>query len=185
MSIPDMNLRYTYSDYYSWDDGERWELIDGIPYAMSPAPTPSHQSICINLIIQIGDYLKGKPCKLFAAPFDVRLNAHREDNTVVQPDLAVICDHSKINDKGCIGAPDFIIEILSPSTAGHDRVVKLQQYLKAGVREYWIVDPDTKIVQIFILEGDRYFTTAYADTDIAPVSVLPGCEIILEDVFDI
>lgn len=175
--------KYTYADYCTWDDSERWELIEGMPYAMSPAPTPQHQGISGELFGQLRDYLKGKPCKLFAAPFDVRLNADDEDDTVVQPDLVVICDRSKIDDKGCKGAPDIVIEILSPSTARKDRMVKFQQYLKAGVREYWIVDPDTKTVQACILSNGFYITTMYADTDIAPVKVLEGCQINLADVF--
>ena len=183
MQVPQKNTRYTYNEYCAWDESERWELIDGVPYAMSPAPTPTHQGISVRLTVQLGNFLKGKQCKLFTAPFDVRLNADGDDNTVVQPDLVVIYDHSKIDDNGCVGAPDLIIEILSPSTARHDRMVKLQQYRQAGVREYWIVDPETKTVQVCILDGGRYFTTVYADTDNAPVSVLPGCEIDLSDVF--
>ena len=185
MPLPQNNIRYTYADYLSWDDGERWELIDGIPYAMSPAPTPIHQEISVNLTLQIGAFLKNKPCRLYTAPFDVRLNADEKDDTVLQPDLSVVCDPSKINETGCIGAPDFVIEIISPSTARRDRMVKLKQYQQAGVREYWIVDPDTKTVQVCILEGARYFTSVYADTDIMPVTVLPGCEVVLADVFDV
>jgi len=182
MPIP-QNEHYTYSDYCTWDDSERWELIEGVPYSMSPAPSPAHQAISVELSGQLRDFLKGKSCKVFRAPFDVRLNAAAEDDTVVQPDLAVICDRSKIDDKGCQGAPDLIIEILSPSTARHDRMVKFQQYQQAGVLEYWIVDPDTQTVQVCILQDGLYFTHMYADTDTAPVSVLPGCKINLPDVF--
>ena len=173
--------RYTYADYCALDDGKRWELIEGVPYDMSPAPMPVHQRISVELTLQFGMFLKGKPCQLYTAPFDVRLNADDEDDTVVQPDLAVICDRSKIDNKGCKGAPDLIVEILSPSTARHDRMVKFELYRRAGVREYWIVDPETKLVQVCLLEDGRYFTSVYADT--AVVSVLPGCEIQLADVF--
>ena len=134
MPIPQKDMRLTYSDYLNWDGDERWELIDGFAYAMSPAPTPVHQEISVNLSFQISAFLRGKPykpckpCKLFTAPFDVRLNADGDDNTVLQPDLVVVCDPSKIDDKGCIGTPDLIIEIISPSTARRDRIVKLQQY---------------------------------------------------------
>jgi len=183
MPMPQQNERYTYADYCTWDDSERWELIEGIPYAMSPAPSQHHQEISGELHLQLATFLKGKPCKVFHAPFDVRLNVDDEDDTVVQPDLLVVCDHSKLDGKCCRGAPDLVIEILSPSTARHDRMVKMQQYQQAGVREYWIVDPDTKTVQVCILENGRYFVTAYADTDTAPVAVLPGCEINLSDVF--
>ena len=114
----------------------------------------------------------------------MRLNgAGSDDDTVVQPDLVVICDRSKIDDKGCNGAPDMVIEILSPSTARHDKLVKFQLYQNAGVREYWIVDPDTKTVQAHVLESGRYFTAAYGDADTAPVYVLDGCTINLTDVF--
>lgn len=183
MPMPQENQKYTYADYCTWDDSERWELIDGVPYAMSPSPSPKHQGISVDLTRQLSAFLKGKSCKLFTAPFDVRLNASNEDDTVVQPDLLVICDRSKIDEKGCNGAPDLVIEILSPSTARRDRMIKFQQYQRAGVREYWIIDPDTKTVQVCILESGRYFVTPYADTNTAPVSVLPGCEIKLQDVF--
>lgn len=183
MSLAQEDKGYTYADYCVWDDGERWELIEGVPYAMSPAPTPAHQGISGNIHNQLYNFLKDKPCKLFTAPFDVRLNADDDDNTVVQPDLVVICDRSKIDDKGCSGAPDMVIEILSPSTVRHDRIVKLELYRHAGVREYWIVDPDTKTAQVCTLENGRYFVKGYTDADTAPVSVLPGCEINLRDVF--
>lgn len=178
------NRHYTYADYCTWDDSEQWELIDGIPYAMSPAPSPRHQSISFELGRQLGNFLKGKPCKVFHAPLDVRLNADQEDDTVVQPDLVVICDRSKIDDKGCKGAPDLVMEILSPSTARHDRMVKFQKYQKAGVREYWLVDPDTNIVQAFTLKNGLYITRMYDDTEAAaPVEVLAGCTIDLREVF--
>ena len=136
MTIPQKDERYTYLDYYSWDDGERWELIDGVAYAMSPAPAPKHQTISRELLVQIANFLKGKPYEVFHAPFDVRLNADSDDDTVMQPDIFVVCDKSKIDDKGCNGAPDMIIEILSPSTAKRDIVLKFNAYLQAGVREY-------------------------------------------------
>ena len=183
MSLPQKKEYYTYADYCSWDDGKRWELIEGVPHAMSPAPTTKHQSVSSNLHGQFFNFLSGKPCKVFHAPFDVRLNAHDNDDTVVQPDLTVICDRSKLDDKGCKGAPDLVVEISSPSTARLDRVVKFNQYLKAGVTEYWIIDLDAKTLQVCILENGRYFTTVYADTDTALVKVLNGCIINLAEVF--
>ena len=176
--------RYTYADYCKWDDDERWELIDGVPYAMSPAPRPRHQGIIGEVHRQLATFLKGKPCKVFVAPFDVRLSAEDDDDTVVQPDILVICDRAKIDDKGCNGAPDLIIEVLSPSSAGRDKWVKFNAYRRAGVREYWIVDPDSGTVAVHILEGEKYVTSAYGDTDTVPVEVLPGCEILLGDVFE-
>ncbi|MDR0311390.1 MAG: Uma2 family endonuclease, partial [Acidobacteriota bacterium] len=97
MTLPQENQRYTYADYYTWDDGERWELIEGEPYLMSPAPRQVHQEILRELLLQLATFLKGKPCKLFTAPFDVRLNADTYDDTVVQPDLLVVCDRSKLD----------------------------------------------------------------------------------------
>ena len=174
---------YTYDDYRKWEDADRCELIDGEIYVMSPAPTWKHQGILFELSGQFRDFLKDKPCKAFAAPFDVRLNAAARDNTVVQPDLVVICDRSKLVDTGCVGAPDMVIEIISPSTEKRDRVDKFDQYLQAGVREYWIVDPDSKTVTVNILDNKRYYSAAYAETDVVPVHVLEGCVINLADVF--
>jgi len=174
--------RYTYEDYCTWDDDKRWELIDGVPYAMS-APSRAHQEISSQLNRLIGNFLVGKPCKVFAAPFDVRLNFDTRDDIVVQPDLLVVCDKSKLDDKGGIGAPDMVIEILSPSTAALDRFLKFNRYLQAGVREYWIVDPDSKTVSVYVLENDKYTAQAFCSDDAAPVHVLEGCVINLSEVF--
>jgi len=174
---------YTYADYCTWDDGERWELIDGVAYAMSPAPSWVHQDISAAFVELIREFLRDKPCKVFHAPFDVRLNADAGDDTVVQPDIVVICDRSKLSGTGCKGAPDMVIEILSPSTARHDRIRKLNEYRRAGVREYWIVDPDTKTVSVHILENGRYYVANYSDEDTVDVTVLNGCAIDLAEVF--
>jgi len=181
MSLPQKEYKYTYSDYYSWDDGERWELIDGVPYAMSPAPTRKHQHVSVALLKQLSNFLENKSCEVYHAPFDVRLNADEEDDTVCQPDIVVICDNSKLDEKGCKGAPDLVVEILSPSSLRMDRVIKLEKYRQAGVREYWIVDPETRSVEAYVLDGKRYYITVYIDE--APVSVLPGCVIDLKEVF--
>ena len=177
------DMRYTYADYASWDDDKRWELIDGVPYAMS-APNVAHQSICMELSAQLSIFLRGKPCRVFASPFDVRLNADSADDIVVKPDIVVICDSTKIRDgKSCQGAPDLVIEILSPSTARFDRFLKLNRYLAAGVREYWIVDPDTRLIETYILEGGKYSVERYSEEDDLSVHVLPGLVIDLGDVF--
>ena len=183
----DKKQHYTYEDYYSWDDGKRWELIEGVPYemfAMAPGPSGSHQGISVSLTRQLSTFLLGKPCKVFHAPYDVRLNADTDDDTVVQPDLVVICDQSKRDERGCKGAPDMVVEILSKSTAQYDRVTKFNLYQNAGVREYWIVDPESRTIAAHILENGRYLVTAYGDKGVAPVYVLEGCEIVLEDVFE-
>ena len=176
--------RYTYADYSKWDDDARYELIDGVSYLMSPAPSRTHQELLTNIFGQLYNFLKDKPCKVYPAPFDVRLNAAGDDDdTVVQPDIVVICDKSKLDDKGCNGAPDMVIEILSPSSAARDRVLKFNRYLQAGVREYWIVEPAGRTVIIHRLESGKYVTNAYSETDAAPVSILEGCVINLADVF--
>jgi Uma2 family endonuclease len=175
---------YTYADYLTWPDDERWELIGGVPYAMS-APQTRHQSISRNLTWLLQNFLQGKPCKLFYAPFDVRLCAEDEDDsdTVVQPDVVVVCDPSKLDDKGCKGVPDFIVEILSPGSLRHDRWTKYNLYQRAGVREYWIVDPDAQTIQTHLLEGGAYAMRIYGDADSVPVTILPGCEVGLTDIF--
>jgi len=195
MPLPQENRKYTYADYLSWPENERIEIIDGIPYhtyggqitegapVMQAAPARVHQEISGEVFRQLANFLKDKSCKVYAAPFAVRLNADDSDDTVLEPDITVVCDKSKLDEKGCKGAPDVVVEILSPSTGRKDRMIKFQKYQQAGVREYWIVDPDTKTVQVCILEGGRYFTSVHADTDTAPVTVLPGCTINLYEVF--
>ena len=175
---------YTYADYCTWDSDERWELIDGVPCAMAPAPSVAHQSISRRLIRQLDTFLHGKPCEVFYAPIDVRLNADKGDDTVVQPDIIVVCDKSKLEDgKAVIGVPDLVIEILSPSTARLDRITKLTLYRRSGVREYWIVDPDSKAVSVHVLRDGEYIVRAYSDGDSVPVHVLEGCNIDLPQVF--
>jgi len=174
---------YTYADYANWDDGVRYELIDGMAYMMSPAPSRAHQEIIGELHLQLRQFLKGKQCKVYLSPFDVRLNADENDDIVVQPDLIIVCDKSKLDKNGCNGAPDMAIEVISPSSSRMDKLLKMQKYLKYGVREYWIVDPDSKTVQAFILDNGNYIVNAYADTEAAPIRVLEGCVINLPDVF--
>ncbi|GHV91414.1 hypothetical protein AGMMS50268_19170 [Spirochaetia bacterium] len=175
---------YTYADFLEWDESERCELVDG-EIVMLGAPTSDHQHLVMELAYQIRRFLEGKSCQVFPAPFDVRLHPAEDDSddTVFEPDIVVICDPSKIEKRGCKGAPDLIIEIMSPSSARYDRVVKFRRYQQAGVREYWIADPETKSVQACILENGHYTVTMYDDTNTAPVSVLPGCTIDLTTVF--
>ena len=177
--------RYTYADYCTWPDDERWELINGFAYAKA-APSVEHQSTLLELAGQLRDFLKGRPCKVFVAPLAVRLNADAEDDSIVEPDILVVCDKSKIEDGKCvIGAPDLVIEVLSPSKAKHDKVIKRKLYQRAGVREYWVVDPDDKILMVNILRDGKYLGVLYFEDDSAvPVSVLDGCTINLVDVFE-
>ena len=175
--------RYTYEDYCAWDDDKRRELIDGVPYAMA-SPSIAHQEILGALHNQIYSFLKGKPCKVLAAPVDVRLNYDSSDDIVVQPDLLVVCDQSKLDGKSCKGAPDMTIEIISRSTAMRDKVLKFNRYLTAGVREYWVVEPDSKSVSVHLLKSGEYVTRAYGGDDCVPVNVLDGCDIDFTEIFD-
>jgi Uma2 family endonuclease len=175
---------YTYADFLEWDEDFRAELHDGELVMMAP-PVTKHQGILAELLFQIKTCLKGKNCKVFPAPFGVRLfpKNNRSDDTVFEPDIIVVCDPAKLDDKGCNGSPDFVIEITSPSTAKYDRIYKLRKYEKAGVREYWIIDPETESVQVFILENGRFFASGHDETEKIPISVLEGCEIDLQAVF--
>ena len=180
--------KFTYGDYLTWPDEERWELIDGNAYNMSPAPSRRHQQISRELAFQIHDYLRDKPCELYHAPFDVRLPDEDESDdevlTVVQPDIVVICDKKKLDDKGCRGAPDLIIEILSPNTASKDLREKLNLYEKHGVNEYWIVHPTDNTVMVFKLSEKKYGRPdVYAEKDKIKTPILDGLEIELELVF--
>ena len=177
--------RFTYTDYYSWDDDQRWELIEGVPYLMA-APTLEHQGIISNILHKLRLFLEGSSCKVYPSPVDVRLNADTYDDTVVQPDIIVVCDKSKLSDiRACVGTPDMIVEVLSPSSHMRDKLIKFKLYQQVGVREYWIVDPDTKMVAAYILQSGKYVTSVYGETDTAPVHVLEGCEISLGEVFDV
>ena len=155
--------RYTVRDYLSWDDGERWELIDGVPYAMSPAPRVEHQDIVSELVRLFRNFLKGKPCKAFTAPLDVYFGESEDDETVVQPDLLIVCDKGKIHEKGIIGAPDLIVEVASPSSMGRDFVDKAALYEREGVWEYWIVSPEEKSFYQKTLTDGEYVTRKAAD----------------------
>jgi Uma2 family endonuclease len=188
----DETIRYTYADYLTWLDDKRRELINGFVHLMS-APMRRHAGVSIELIALIRAFIKNKKgkCKVYHAPFDVRLPLHGsvDDNKiydVVQPDICVICDLSKLDDKGCIGAPDLIIEVLSPSTLKYDWNYKFNLYEAAGVREYWIVNPKEKTATIFLLQPDGKYDlgTVYDNNQKAPVYILEGLEIDLEEIFE-
>ena len=154
-------LRHTYADYLTWPEDERVELIDGIAYVREPpAPSRCHQELVGELHFQIRLALEGKPCRVYIAPFDVRLpdsgEADAQIKTVVQPDVLVVCDPGKLDQRGMRGGPDWIAEVLSPSTARHDQVIKLPVYERAGVREVWFVNPADRTVTIHRLEAGRY-----------------------------
>ena len=188
--------KYTYADYLTWDDGRRWELIDGEAYllqgevGLAPAPLRQHQRVSLALAAQLYLYLKGKPCKVYDAPFDVRLadQAQASDNyvdTVVQPDIVVVCDKTKLDDRGCNGAPDLIIEILSPSTAFVDLKTKFDLYQRHGVLEYWIIHPAEQTLLVYKRGADGLYGPAerYAGDDKVPVPLLGDLVIDLAEVF--
>lgn len=188
MALPAENRRYTFADVLTWDEDDRIEIINGEAFMMAP-PSRVHQEISFEIGRQLGNYLEGKRCKVYPALFGIRLFEKEGDgpddvDTMVEPDLSVICDHSKLDDHGCKGAPDLVIEILSPSTRRHDRLVKLDLYQRAGVREYWIVDPEYKSVQVFTQDGGFLkIREDYGREDVARVNVLEGCFIDLGKVF--
>jgi Uma2 family endonuclease len=158
----DLKASYTYADYLMWHFKERVELIKGKIFKMSPAPSSFHQDISWQLTREIDKVFHKTSCKMFAAPFDVRLINFKESTadyqitTVIQPDLCVICDRSKIDEKGCIGAPDLIIEILSPGNSKKEMDIKYDLYEENGVLEYWIVNPSEKTIAIFVLQNEKY-----------------------------
>lgn len=185
----DFSKRYTYADYLTWRFKERVELIMGRIFRMSPAPKSDHQLISTILSGEFYTFFKGKTCKVFSAPFDVRLPKNADDKdeqteTVVQPDICVICDPSKIDVKGCKGAPDLIAEIVSKSSVQKDLHEKYNLYESAGVKEYWIVHPNDKTLLIYILKNGTYHPSRIMTMgDVARSTVLPGFELDLNDVF--
>ena len=189
MALPAKKEHYTFADILAWEGNERVEIINGEIFLMA-SPVRVHQEISGELFRQLANFLEGKKCRVYAAPFAVRLFEKDGDNpedvdTMVEPDITVVCDKDKLDKHGCKGAPDMVIEILSPSTRRHDRLVKLGLYQQAGVREYWIVDPENKSVQVFLQDGSSFLKIHedYGREDIAKVNVLDGCFIELSKVF--
>lgn len=159
----DVNGTYTYADYLLWRFKEQVELLRGKLFKMSPAPREIHQRVSMYLSGELYNFFKDKTCRFYSAPFDVRIPAKgakgMTDNqiyTIVQPDLCVVCDLEKIDGRGCVGAPDLVVEILSPSNSRKDLKDKYEIYQEAGVPEYWIVDADDKAIYRYVLEGDIY-----------------------------
>jgi Uma2 family endonuclease len=193
--------RYTYAVYLDWDDDFRAEIINGVVYEMAP-PVTIHQRLVARLHLKLGSFLEGKTCEAFVAPFGVRLfpKEDRSDTTVVEPDIIVVCDPGKIDERGCNGPPDLIIEILSPSPARKDRLIKFNADRDAKVREFWIVSPEDKGIETYVFDKGRYFVQTYGVNEpnagkasallenerapeIVPVSVLPGLEIDVKEIF--
>ena len=189
----DLNKRYSYADYLTWFDNVRRELFDGFIKFMTPAPSRLHQKVTRKLVTRIDNFLSQKTCEIYFAPFDVRFPNNKNENsdnqifTVVQPDVCIICDPSKLDDKGCLGAPDMIIEINSPNNPQNDIKIKFELYEKNFVREYWIVNPSDKNVSVFILNNENkfQFSGMYAGDDQIPVGIFDGeLKINLLEVFD-
>lgn len=188
----DLDARYTYADYLSWRFSDMVELIRGHIHRMSPAPNLEHQRVARRLLKQIDQFLEGKSCEAFFAPFDVRLplppDRVRDEqiDTVVQPDLCVVCDPSKLDPRGCLGAPDWVIEILSPATSRTDLTDKFDLYQHAGVREYWIIHPHEQTLLPYVRNAEGRFegrSRPYLRGDRVPSAVFPGWEVDLDRVF--
>lgn len=182
----DLTKSYTYADYLTWQFQERVELILGKIFMMSPAPGSRHQHIVSVLNSTMFSYLKGRPCRVFPSPFDVILQLDGDSNTVIQPDVTVVCDQSKLTEKGCIGAPDLVVEVLSKSSVSKDLHEKYNICEQAGVKEYWVVHPTEKTLIVFYLnEEGKYVPTKPLTTgDVVQSKVLPGLSIDLNEVFE-
>ena len=186
----DLSQRYTYADYLSWRFTEYVELIRGKVMRKMSAPVTAHQQCSMNFSGELHAYLKGKPCRVFAAPFDVRLtrstgNGDAQVRTVVQPDLCVVCDPAKLDRRGCLGAPDWIIEIVSPGTAAYDNHTKFDLYAENGVGEYWIVFPGERSISVYTLqEGQYQLQGDYYEPGLVPSRTLPELQVQWADVFE-
>lgn len=187
----DLTKQYTYADYLKWQFKERLELIKGYIYKMSPAPSRRHQAIIWNLTGQIWSHLKGHPCKAYSAPFDVRLpvkdkKSNQEITTVLQPDICIICDLSKLDDKGCLGAPDLVIEVLSPGNSLREIDQKFSVYEESGVREYWVIYPEYGHVNIFLLNESGKFVGQHpkSNGELLHSKIFPELVIDLSEVFE-
>lgn len=182
----DLTKTYTYSDYLLWQFSERVELIRGFIHKMSPAPSRKHQTISQNLNWKIYSFFENRPCSVFVAPFDVRLpiKSSKKDTTVVQPDLCIICDENKLDDKGCNGAPDLIVEILSPNNSKHDVDTKFNLYQESGVKEYWMVEPEERIVLVYTLRNEEYIgLKPFSEGQIIKSPLFSEMQITVDEVF--
>lgn len=183
----DLSKTYSYADYLTWQLDEWVELIRGKIVRMSPAPNTYHQRISGYIFSEIHHFLRKSKCQVFDAPFDVRLqrlNNDKEVFTVVQPDICIICDPAKLDERGCNGAPDMIVEILSLSTSTKDLTDKFELYQEAGVKEYWIVAPQDRILDVFLLENGKYqLLKKYSGEETVKVNTIEGLSINLVDVF--
>lgn len=188
MALQHERENFTYADYVMLDEDVRYEVIDGQIYNISPSPTPKHQDVITQLSVDFGLYLRGKQCRVFVSPIDVCLSDKVDDlNKVkewVEPDLVIVCDKNKIGEKQIIGSPDLVVEVLSPSTAKKDRMVKYNRYQRAGIKEYWIVDPVHETIEVYILDSGAYkHERTYFKDDVLKVSIFEDFSIDLNNVF--
>jgi len=188
MPLPNQKIKYTYANYVTWPEGERWEIIDGLAY-MQAAPSWQHQSVSGELYRQLSNYFINKPCRVFSAPFDLCLAEYNqtddEIDTVVQPDVVVVCDESKLRKTGYFGVPALVIETTSPATSRRDRVSKFNMYEKAEINEYWIVEPEGKFVNVFTLQENKKYgrPETYTEDNNIQVRTFPDLVIDLSIVF--
>lgn len=186
----DFSKSYTYADYLQWTLDERLELLKGKLFKMSPAPSRLHQKLSLAVARELSNYLKGNPCEVYTAPFDVRLPRKSKNDkdilTVVQPDICVICDPSKLDDRGCIGAPDIVVEILSPGNNQKELKNKYEIYEESGVKEYWIISPQNETFFQYTLAEDGKFQASHLMTvgDQVTTPVLPGFTLDLTELFE-
>lgn len=183
----DMSAKYSYADYLTWKFEERVEIIKGKIFQLA-APKRRHQKILFNISLQLGNFLSNSVCEIYIAPFDVRLPVSTDDKktfTVVQPDICIICNPEILDDRGCNGAPNFIAEVLSPSTSAKDVSVKFDLYEEVGVKEYWMVYPELNLVDVFLLDnkGKYQLIKKYSAKQKVAVNILEDCEIDLDKVF--
>lgn len=175
---------FTLSEYLALPENDRMEILEGMPYLLA-SPSVSHQQTAGAFYVALHTALSGKPCQAFIAPLDVFLDeADERKPTVVQPDVFVVCDRKKLDDRGCHGAPDLIVEVLSPGTRQHDQVRKMNLYWRHGVREYWLADPEIRVVEQFVWDEKGYLLGGFfRPGDKLPVRVLEDCEIDLNEIF--
>lgn len=184
----DLNKVYTYADYFKWKFEERVELIKGKIFRMSPAPSTIHQKLCGEISGQLWSYLRDKKCQVFSAPFDVRLPRKSSDDkeiyTVLQPDICVICDPKKLDKRGCLGAPDIVVEVLSPGNNAKELKNKYEVYEEAGVKEYWIVSPQDCYFLQYKLENGKYSPSKMQTIgDVVTTDILEGFSLDLTALF--
>jgi Uma2 family endonuclease len=185
----DFSKKYTYADYLTWKFKERVELLKGYIFKMSPVPSLKHQDITGEIFVALKIFMKGKDCKVFIAPFDVRLpifsNKKNQVDTVVQPDICVVCDLDKLDKQGCNGAPDLVIEVLSPGNTKNEMKDKFKIYQDSGVLEYWLVEPEQEFVVIYNLDakGKYIGSQPFIKEDKIKSKVISGFELDLSEVF--